>query len=62
MDSETRRAWLREIRLHGLRSNDAPPWLWHSIVDLMAVHETDYLEHCRRYALEEGRVGKEKSS
>lgn len=62
MDSETRRAWLREIRLHGVRSNDAPPWLWHSIVDLMAVHEADYLEHCRRYALEEGRVGKGKSS
>ena len=62
MDRETRRAWLREIRLHGLECNDAPSWLWHSIVDLMAVHEAKYLEHCRRYGLEEGAGSQWKSS
>jgi uncharacterized protein (DUF2252 family) len=30
---------------------DAPSWLWSSVVDLVAVHETAYLEHCRRFAL-----------
>ncbi|MCZ2497957.1 DUF2252 domain-containing protein [Xylophilus sp. Kf1] len=31
---------------------DAPVWLWNSVVDLVAMHEKAYLEHCRRYALE----------
>jgi uncharacterized protein (DUF2252 family) len=31
---------------------DAPSWLWASVVDLVARHETAYLEHCRSYALE----------
>ncbi|MBB5470933.1 hypothetical protein HDG32_007087 [Paraburkholderia sp. CI2] len=26
--------------------------LWHSIVELLVMHEAEYLEHCRRYALE----------
>jgi hypothetical protein len=30
---------------------DAPSWLWSSIVDLIASHESNYLEHCRKYAL-----------
>jgi hypothetical protein len=28
-------------------------WLWRSVVDLLVVHERAYLEHCRRYALQE---------
>ena len=32
----------------GLR---APSWLWSSVVDLLAIHEKAYLEHCRLYAL-----------
>ena len=29
---------------------DAPTWLWHSVVDLAGIHESAYLEHCRRHA------------
>ncbi|MGN6084896.1 DUF2252 family protein [Trinickia sp.] len=54
MDIETRRAWFREMRRRNAKSSDAPPWLWRSIVDLVAAHEADYLEHCRRYALSGG--------
>jgi hypothetical protein len=27
-------------------------WLWGGVLDLSALHETVYLEHCRWYALE----------
>ncbi|MEO7112268.1 MAG: hypothetical protein ABI183_17615 [Polyangiaceae bacterium] len=29
----------------------APNWLWRSTVDLVALHESAYLEHCREHAL-----------
>jgi len=32
---------------------DAPLWLWKAVVDLVAMHEAAYLEHCRIYALTE---------
>ena len=53
MDGPTREAWratLRDYRGGGL---EAPSWLWNSVVDLLARHESGYLDHCRRYALEE---------
>jgi uncharacterized protein (DUF2252 family) len=36
--------------LQGRRSKslDAPSWLWNGIVDLTGIHESAYLEHCRR--------------
>jgi uncharacterized protein (DUF2252 family) len=30
---------------------DAPRWLWGGVLDLAALHEAAYLEHCRQYAL-----------
>jgi uncharacterized protein (DUF2252 family) len=33
------------------KSLDAPSWLWTSVVDLIASHESAYLDHCRLYAL-----------
>jgi uncharacterized protein (DUF2252 family) len=51
MDDATRKAWHAELGRNRSRSLDAPSWLWSSIVDLVASHETAYLEHCRRYAL-----------
>jgi len=30
--------------------------LWNAVVDLVAVHEAAYLEHCRRFALKGQRV------
>jgi uncharacterized protein (DUF2252 family) len=54
MDGPTQDAWratLRDYRGGGL---DAPSWLWNGVVELMASHESGYLDHCRRYALEDG--------
>ncbi len=51
MDLPTRKEFARSLK--GRRSTriDAPSWLWTSIVELAAVHEAAYLEHCRLYAL-----------
>ncbi|MGN6650493.1 DUF2252 family protein [Trinickia sp.] len=62
MDIETRRAWFREIRRRSPKSNDVPSWLWHSIADLIAVHEAEYLRHCGRYAAGQGPRSQRKSS
>jgi uncharacterized protein (DUF2252 family) len=35
----------------GERMLAAPAWLWSSPLDLIAVHERAYLEHCRKHAL-----------
>ena len=53
MDEDTRSKWAKE--LSRARSGDlkAPSWLWSSVVDLLAIHEKAYLEHCRLYALNE---------
>jgi len=50
MDAATRNAWRRELeRSRRSTGLDAPPWLWSSVVQLMAAHETAYLEHCRAH-------------
>jgi uncharacterized protein (DUF2252 family) len=51
MDVATRRNWVTELGKNRLKSLNAPGWLWSSVVELMANHETAYLEHCRRYAM-----------
>jgi uncharacterized protein (DUF2252 family) len=50
MDAATRKRWVAELGKNRSKSLDAPSWMWSSIVDLIASHETAYLEHCRRYA------------
>ncbi len=51
MDDHKRRGWLAELaRSQNARLN-APSWLWASVVELIGLHETAYLDHCRRYAL-----------
>ena len=40
-----------EMATHRTKNIDAPSWLWQALVELVAVHEHAYLEHCRRYAL-----------
>lgn len=50
MVSEERAAWVKELCCHQSKTLDAPSWLWTSVVELIALHETAYLEHCRRYA------------
>ncbi len=49
---DTRKAWLAELRRNRSKSLDAPSWLWNAVVDLVGVHESAYLQHCRRYALQ----------
>jgi uncharacterized protein (DUF2252 family) len=51
MDAATRQQWLSLLAKSRTSSLDAPSWLWSSVVELIALHETAYLDHCRRYAL-----------
>ncbi|AFL90431.1 hypothetical protein Terro_4226 [Terriglobus roseus DSM 18391] len=51
MKPAQRTAWVKELRSRHTRGLDAPRWLWSSILDLAALHEAAYLEHCRLYAL-----------
>ncbi len=53
MDQPTRIQWSKALKAAMPKSLDAPLWLWRSIVDLLAVYERAYLEHCRRYALQD---------
>jgi uncharacterized protein (DUF2252 family) len=46
-----RKAWQAELRRNRSKTIDAPSWLWSGVVDLVAIHERAYLDHCRRYAL-----------
>ncbi len=51
MDRARRKSWSAELDRNRSKSLDAPDWMWSSIVELVASHETAYLEHCRRYAM-----------
>lgn len=53
MDQDKRSHWRRELRRNRSKSVDVPGWLWKNVVDLLADHEKEYLEHCRKYALQE---------
>lgn len=43
--------WLQTFRKGNAKNMSAPAWLWAAIVDLVALHEGAYLEHCREHAL-----------
>jgi uncharacterized protein (DUF2252 family) len=49
MDAHTRAGWRAELTRNHSKTLDVPSWLWTSVVDLIAAHETAYLEHCRQY-------------
>jgi uncharacterized protein (DUF2252 family) len=51
MNPATRKRWMAELGRNRSKSLDAPGWMWRSVVELIANHETAYLEHCRRYAM-----------
>jgi uncharacterized protein (DUF2252 family) len=53
MVSSQRRAWRSDLAKNHKASLEAPSWLWASVVELMALHEAAYLEHCRQFALAE---------
>ena len=56
LDADARRSWHAEMASHRTTDLDAPSWLWRAVIDLVAVHERAYLEHCRRYALDASRA------
>jgi len=49
MDPDMRKAWCKELKRNHSRTLDAPSWLWMAVTGLLAKHERDYLDHCRRY-------------
>jgi uncharacterized protein (DUF2252 family) len=51
MDDAKRQQWLSLLAKSRTSSLDAPSWLWSSVVELIALHESAYLDHFRRYAL-----------
>jgi uncharacterized protein (DUF2252 family) len=51
MDEKSRKAWAAELGRHRSKSFDAPSWLWTNVVELVASHESAYLEHCRQFAM-----------
>jgi uncharacterized protein (DUF2252 family) len=52
MDKNVRREWHTCLQKNRSKKLDAPSWLWTSVVQLVASHESAYLEHCRQYALD----------
>jgi uncharacterized protein (DUF2252 family) len=52
MDAATRREFRASLSAQRSKRLQAPSWLWSSVVELSAVHEAGYLDHCRNYALQ----------
>lgn len=52
MDATTRRSFGDSFKMRKSAQLNAPSWLWSSVVELAAVHESAYLDHCREYALD----------
>jgi uncharacterized protein (DUF2252 family) len=51
LNQDDRSAWSRELKSRHTKGLDAPRWLWSGVLDLAALHEAAYLDHCRRYAM-----------
>jgi uncharacterized protein (DUF2252 family) len=48
LDRAGRRSWITELKARSGEGVSAS-WLWTSVVELLAIHEAAYLEHCRRF-------------
>ncbi|MBV8820554.1 MAG: DUF2252 family protein [Acidobacteriaceae bacterium] len=48
LSTADRTQWLRAVRPK--RSGKTPTWLWSAIVELLALHEAAYLDHCWKVA------------
>jgi uncharacterized protein (DUF2252 family) len=55
MNKDERREWRTGLEQNRSKTLDAPSWLWTAVVQLVASHESAYLEHCRQYALDAAR-------
>jgi uncharacterized protein (DUF2252 family) len=52
MDAPAKKKWRQALQDYRTRKLDAPSWLWASFVELLVSHEGEYLEHCRKYAMD----------
>jgi uncharacterized protein (DUF2252 family) len=52
MNEKDRKTWSTELERYRTKKLDAPWWLLASVVSLIGNHETAYLEHCRKYAMQ----------
>jgi uncharacterized protein (DUF2252 family) len=52
MNASIKKKWQEELKRHRTTKLDAPSWLWSNVVELMVSHESEYLDHCRKYALQ----------
>lgn len=52
MEDSVREKWRGELARHHPGDITDPAWLWSCVVELVSTHETAYLDHCRKYALE----------
>lgn len=53
LDQATRSSRRQEVLRGTDGGEQAPNWLWSSVVELAGRHEVGYLQHCRRYATAE---------
>jgi uncharacterized protein (DUF2252 family) len=51
LSDAARRSWAAKASARRDHSLDAPSWLWEGIIEMAGAHEIGYLDHCRRYAL-----------
>ena len=51
LSREERSAWSHELKSRHGKGLEAPRWLWSGVLDLAALHEGAYLDHCRRHAM-----------
>jgi uncharacterized protein (DUF2252 family) len=51
MKVKARKSWSRILKTSYTKTLDAPSWLWNGVVDLVGIHESAYLRHCRQFAL-----------
>jgi uncharacterized protein (DUF2252 family) len=56
LKKDERLSWAKELKRNHSKALETPTWLWRCVVDLITTHEAAYLEHCRRYAMEQAAV------
>jgi uncharacterized protein (DUF2252 family) len=52
LSSSDRARWHTVLQRNRSKTLEAPSWLWNAVVDLVGAHESAYLQHCRRYAMD----------
>ena len=53
MDEAAQERWRTDLNSDHSKTLAAPNWLWESVIQLVSDHEAGYLQHCRKYALDQ---------